>query len=71
MTLQTLDDIDLKFKLVTSGIGEHFAEDLALGVRRPQRTSAYSLLKQVIVPHLSAEDCQALTKDFYTECRVI
>ena len=46
--MQTLDDIDLKFKLVTSGIGEQFAEDLMLGVRRPQRSSAYCRLKQVL-----------------------
>lgn len=45
--LQALDDIDLKFKLATSGVGEHFAEDLASGARRPQRASAYGLLKQV------------------------
>ena len=45
--LQVLDDIDLKFKLATSGVGEQLAEDLASGARRPQRVSTYSLFKQV------------------------
>lgn len=50
--LQVLDDIDLKFKLATSGVGENFAEDLASGARRPQRASGYSLLKQVCLSAL-------------------
>ncbi len=56
--MQVLDDIDLKFKLATSGVGEHFAEDLASGARRPQRSSAYSLLKQVFGPTWALGDTQ-------------
>ena len=47
-SVQALDDIDLNFKLVTSGLGDSSAEEAALGVRRAQRSTAYSLLKQVI-----------------------
>lgn len=52
-----LDDIDLKFKLATSGVGENFAEDLASGARRPQRASGYSLLKQVCLSALWILPC--------------
>ena len=48
-SVQALDDIDLNFKLVTSGLGDSSADEAALGVRRAQRSTAYSLLKQVKV----------------------
>jgi len=46
---QALDDIDLNFKSVTSGQSDYSysAEEATVGVRRPQRSSAYSLLKLV------------------------
>ena len=45
--MQELDDIDTKFKLVTAGQPVVLLDDLGPGTRRPQRSSAYSLLKQV------------------------
>ena len=45
--MQELDDIDTKFKLVTAGHPVVMLDDLGPGTRRPQRSSAYSLLKQV------------------------
>ena len=61
VSVQALDDIDLNFKLVTSGLGDNSAEEAALGVRRAQRSTAYSLLKQVIAHCSGPSGAIALT----------
>lgn len=48
--VQELDDVDAKFKMVTSGLEkdlEVFEETLTPGTRRPSRTSAYTALRKV------------------------
>ena len=56
--MQELDDIDTKFKLVTAGHPVVMLDDLGPRTRRPQRSSAYSLLKQVGHPAMPTRGLQ-------------